>query len=202
MKNIKFAEIVSEEIYDSLLTSRYSVFVEELNRTYPSQYIQQRKLIEPIDKISKNYVLIKDEQIIGGIRSTVINKYSEFPIEFLDHYHIGKEQLGISIYLSKLFIIPPNNRNKRYLPYFLANLFVSFKRMNIKFLYLNTNEELLKLYEKLGFQKLSNNFYLDEVRKEVFPMVAILDEDYLNRCNSISFKNYIKEITKDSGNEL
>lgn len=194
MKEIQFGEVTSNILFENLAHSRYSVFVKELKRVYPSQYIQSGKLIEPIDDYSKNLVLLKDSYVIGGIRITEL-RGDKFPLdEFVNKYKLDEYFIQYGVYLSKLFITPPNNRNKRYLPYFLANIFVFLIRSDVKYVYLNTNPELENLYKKLGFEEIGDPFFLDEVEKTVIPMRAILDDKYISKCTSTSFKQYLSNL--------
>jgi len=192
--DVQFLEAGSSELFNAVSEKRYTVFVEELQRSYPTQFLQNGKLIEPLDKRSANLVLLKSQHIIGGVRLTPLRVMIEDDPAFLKNYDVAPEDLEKSVYASKLFINPPSLRHQRYLPFFIANLYCFLARNGIAKLYLNTNPQLLGLYEKLGLSPVGTPFTIPEVGNKVIAMVGVLDEGYLARCKSRVYAQYIKKL--------
>lgn len=196
MENTDFYLVSSDKLFEQLAKKRYEVFVLELKRFYPNEFIKQEKLIEPIENKSTSLVLAKGDKIIGGIRMTPLGCQINYDATLVNNYKINTTDtdIDVSIFVSKLFITPQFYRNKKYLPYFMANIYWMLKLKNIKKVYLNTNPQLEKLYTKIGFRKISNSFYLEEVNSYVLPMIAEVDEQYLTRCSSKSYKYFVSKL--------
>ena len=194
-KEFKIVLVEDEEQLNQFYTSRYDVFVREFKRDYPGQSTKNKMLIEPVDASSQKLAVYTQDHIVGGIRMTPVASAVKYDKQFLKKYNVDESVMNRSMYLSKLFIAKEYRRS-RLSPFFFANIYLYLKSKGKDFIYLNKTQDSVGLYQQIGFKVVGENFFSAEVNDNVMPMMAHFDDDYLNRCRSRSYKNFIKSCSK------
>ncbi|BCB19226.1 hypothetical protein [Bosea sp. ANAM02] len=174
---------------------RYALFVERDGKRYAHADHTNKVFLEPIDKISLNFVARARDKCAVAVRATwahdtIVDPHLE---QVVAHADLAPEVLDTVIVHSRL-VVRRSMSARGLLPVLFQSMFRGARMANARFCLAATRSELIPLFERFGFCQLDRRRpYFDEVAgwmnvllldlhdrerltKSESPFVAVYDE--------------------------
>jgi predicted GNAT family N-acyltransferase len=184
--SIEFKLAQTDEEKEAIFRFRYQIYIEEMNRPAHADH-EKRQITDSFDKTAHIFYVERNQELVATART---NFQRESPIEFEKEYLL--EQFGDyypdRISTTSKLMVSNSNRNGRLTPYIINQLYKYTIRNKIAIDFINCNEPLDSLYEKMGYRRYRDNIAHKEFGS-VVPMVLFLyDIEHLRKINSPFFK--------------
>lgn len=137
--------------YQAVCQLRYQVYINE--RRVDEKYADhdRRVIEEPLDEQGLVLAAFEDGRVVGSIRMNVghdphIGDYADF----YDIDGIGGSDRGTKAIVTKLMVDQDHRRSMLGIR-LVQEVYQRFLEMGVRFVFIDANENLIKLYERLGF---------------------------------------------------
>lgn len=148
---ITIRPIASPAEYQAVCQLRYQVYINE--RQVDEKYADhdRRVIEEPLDKRGVVLAAFEHGRVVGSIRMNVghdphIDDYADF----YDIDGIGGRDRGTKAIVTKLMVDQDHRRSMLGIR-LVQEAYQRFLEMGVRFVFIDANENLIKLYERLGF---------------------------------------------------
>lgn len=162
---------------------RYSIYVEEMQRSCYYADHESMEIIEPEDKQGTIFYAELQGEVIATIRLTIGSAISDYSIDFYElqpFMNFSPNKVAIAAKL----MVEKKHRSSNILPNLFLELYRFCKSHNILFLFLDTNYNLMRLYQKTGFRMYTQIKHHHEYGT-VVPLVTLIDDHkYLKKIDS------------------
>jgi Cyclic nucleotide-binding domain/Acetyltransferase (GNAT) domain len=187
-QSIKVSFAVSEQEKFRIYRLRYQVYVEEMGRQLPSADHKNRLVFDELDEKGFLVYAQAGSEVIGTIRQN-IGTAEEFSPELvcmfcMDIFRTFDKGRHKFCFTSKYIVAPAYRRSST--AYLVVAWSYEFWRDGgeIQFCFAGCNPNMIPLYERLGFRRFADNFYVPEYGCMV-PLVLVMeDESHLRAVGS------------------
>lgn len=171
--------------FDRLFRFRYQVYVEEMNR--PQQYADHRRkrIAEPLDEGSTQFIATKGDEIVGCLRWTS-GAVRDFD-EYADYYamDVAGPYFPQRCSISTKFMVAPAYRRSSI----ATSLSIASYRFGASagsaFDFIDCNPHLERMFSRYGYRSYRGRIDHHEYG-DVLPMVLVLlDHDHLRAVRSL-----------------
>jgi CRP-like cAMP-binding protein len=167
---------------------RYSVLVEELEDDPPGRDDKNMIVREPIDDTSTILYLGNDKEIMGTLRLTY-GMVTPVPPVLYQGYQLERfgDYADSDLSLTSAWAVSERWRNSPALSILFAAAYKMSKERNIRFDFCHSPPAQLRLFQRLGYRRYTDNFASEAGL--MMPMVMLLDDArHLKRVNSPLFR--------------
>ena len=147
------------------------------------------KITDELDSISKNFVVKKDERILGALRLTYTDELASVPGKFSEYQEVFSFQPFIDNARGRLsftsrLMISPELRGSTLLWRLLSEAFRTANADGVRFDFCAAPPYMAQLYAQLGYRRYKSNILYQSFGYDI-PMVQVIrDEAHLEACGS------------------
>ncbi|MCH2061766.1 MAG: cyclic nucleotide-binding domain-containing protein [Verrucomicrobiales bacterium] len=183
-------EIVSSHIdHEELTRFRYDIYVRGMKKNVAGADHDLGRISDELDAISKNFVIRKDNRILGTLRLTYSDELSSVPAKFAEFQEIFsfkpflESACGRLCFTSRL-MISPELRGSTLLWRLFSEAFRTAMSDGVLFDFCAAPPYMAQLYAQLGYRRYKSNILYQSFGYDI-PMVQVLrDAQHLEKCGS------------------
>ena len=187
--SIQVEIVSSEDDLSEVARLRYEIYVEVMGKEVRGVDHDRRVVTDPLDSISRNFVVRKKERVLGALRVTYAEDLAVLPDEFAEHEEVFALQPFLDgapgrICFTSRLMISPELRGSTSLWRLLSEAFRIAINDGVRFDFCMSPPGMAQLYAQLGYRRYRSNILYQSLGYDI-PMVQVVrDADHLESCGS------------------
>jgi hypothetical protein len=194
--SIRIRRVTETVDRESVFCFRYSIYCEEMHRPQPHADHVRRMISEPLDQTALIYAAFRGNQVLGTIRSNYLRNTES--TMYRDLYRVPECELPDSSITTKLMVSPTARRTALAAALAVAS-YTDGLQAGIRADYIDCNEHLVAMFEKLGYVRLRLAHHPDYGPVQVMRL-DLTGIDHLDRKRSPFARAYRSVMTGATSN--
>jgi acyl transferase domain-containing protein/3-hydroxymyristoyl/3-hydroxydecanoyl-(acyl carrier protein) dehydratase/predicted GNAT family N-acyltransferase len=177
----------TQEELDEIYRLRYTVYAEDMGYDFPNK--NEKIITDELDATGINFYLQKDKKMIGVCRLNKLKMADASP-EFIKNYQLSafKDKFNEFYFIGKLMFHSDYRKFSELRTLLLEGIYAHILKMGPGLILLNSRDELLPLYEFMGF-KLYHKPFIDLILGKMNPLFQIIEmPEYEVKKGELSYK--------------